>query len=110
MKNALLAYFGLVLVMSVVTFVVYGFDKRRASNGGRRVPEQTLHILAFFGGWPGALLAQRQFRHKTKKTSFLIAFWSVVVLHIAVVGTVAYAIFGTPLTESGNRLQPINKS
>jgi uncharacterized membrane protein YsdA (DUF1294 family) len=96
MTNAGIAYLGLLFVMSVVTFVVYGVDKRRAGNGGRRVPEQTLHILAFFGGWPGALFAQRQFRHKTKKTSFLIVFWTLVVLHVALVGTVGYAIFGSP--------------
>jgi len=93
MTNSLLAYFGLLLVVSFVTFVVYGFDKRRADNGGRRVPERTLHILAFFGGWPGALIAQRQFRHKTRKTSFLIVLWTLVVLHVAVVGAAAYATY-----------------
>jgi len=93
MTNSLIAYFGLLLVVSFVTFVVYGFDKRRADNGGRRVPERTLHILAFFGGWPGALIAQRQFRHKTRKTSFLIVLWTLVVLHVAVVGAAAYATY-----------------
>ena len=57
-----------------------------------RIPERTLHLLAFLGGWPGALLGQRFFRHKTKKLSFLIAFWAVVALHVAIVGSVAYAI------------------
>ena len=95
MANAGIAYFGLVFAMSLVTFVIYGFDKHRARIGGRRVPERTLHILAFLGGWPGAFLAQRQFRHKTQKVSFSIAFWIVIVLHLAVVGSVAYAIYGS---------------
>ena len=43
-------------LVSIVTFVVYGFDKRRAVHGGRRVPERTLHGLELLGGWPGALL------------------------------------------------------
>ncbi|CAN5160154.1 hypothetical protein BH11PLA2_BH11PLA2_43170 [soil metagenome] len=77
--------------MSLVTFVVYGFDKKRAMNGGRRVPERTLQLLAFLGGWLGALLAQKHFRHKTKKTSFLIVFWGLFVLHIAIVGAVVFA-------------------
>lgn len=98
---ALLAYIGIVLVMSLVSFAVYGFDKHRAIHGGRRVPESTLHMLAFFGGWPGALLAQRMLRHKTKKTSFLIVFWIVVVLHVGVVGAVAYAIYRSPFAEHG---------
>jgi uncharacterized membrane protein YsdA (DUF1294 family) len=80
--------------MSVVTFAAYGLDKQRAGNGNRRIPEQTLHVLAFLGGWHGALLGQRQFRYKTKMVSFLIVYWLVVVLHIAVVGTVVYIFFG----------------
>ncbi|MCE9532784.1 MAG: DUF1294 domain-containing protein [Planctomycetes bacterium] len=83
-------YLVLVAVLSVVTFVAYGLDKRRAVNGGRRVPERTLQILALLGGWPGALFGQRRFRHKTKKLAFLIVFWLVVVLHVAIVGTVVY--------------------
>lgn len=94
MIGAIFIYVGIIFVMSVVSFVAYGLDKRRAGNGSRRIPERTLHFLAFLGGWPGALLGQRQFRHKTKKLSFLIVFWFVVVLHIAIVGTAAYAFFG----------------
>lgn len=92
--NAIVIYLGLVFVMSVVCFTAYGLDKRRAVNGNRRVPENTLHILALLGGWPGALLGQRQFRHKTQKMSFLIVFWLVVVLHFAIIGSVTYVFFG----------------
>jgi uncharacterized membrane protein YsdA (DUF1294 family) len=84
--TAVAIYVGIVLVMSLASFVAYGWDKRRAVNGGRRVPESTLQLLALFGGWPGALIGQRQFHHKTKKLSFLIVFWLVVVLHVAIVG------------------------
>jgi uncharacterized membrane protein YsdA (DUF1294 family) len=90
MINAIVIYLSIVLVTSVVCFVTYGWDKRQAINGGRRVPERTLQILAFLGGWPGALLGQRQFRHKTKKLSFLVVFWFVVVLHVAIVCSAAY--------------------
>lgn len=90
MINAIVIYLGIVLVMSVICFAAYGLDKRQAINGGRRVSERTLQILAFLGGWPGALLGQRQFRHKTKKLSFLIVFWFVVVLHVAIVCSTAY--------------------
>jgi uncharacterized membrane protein YsdA (DUF1294 family) len=70
------------VVASLITFVVYGWDKRRSVRGGRRVPEQTLHILELLGGWPGALIAQRYFRHKWKKGSYMLAFWTIVVVHI----------------------------
>ena len=80
--------------MSLVCFAAYGLDKRRAVTGGRRVPERTLQMMAFLGGWPGALLGQRLFRHKTMKLSFLIVFWLVVIFHVAFVGTAAYLYFG----------------
>jgi uncharacterized membrane protein YsdA (DUF1294 family) len=85
-----------VLVLSIVSFAIYGLDKERAIRGDRRVPEGTLQLLAFLGGWPGAFLGQRKFRHKTKKTPFLIFFWFLVVVHVAIVGSAAYAIFVSP--------------
>ena len=81
-----------VAVMSLACFLAYGLDKRRAANGGRRVSERTLHLMAFLGGWPGALLGQRHFRHKTQKVSFRLVFWMVVACHIGIVGTVTYAL------------------
>lgn len=92
--TAALTYLVLISVLGTVTFLVYGWDKQRAIHGGRRVPERTLHSLAFFGGWPGAILGQRYFRHKTKKVPFLILFWALTVFHIAIVGSVAYAMNG----------------
>ncbi len=92
MKNAAAVYLIVVVVMSVVCFIAYGLDKRQAINGGRRVSERTLHLMAFLGGWPGALMAQRHFRHKTQKVPFRIVFWIVVMLHVGVVGAVTYAL------------------
>ncbi|MBX9681147.1 MAG: DUF1294 domain-containing protein [Gemmataceae bacterium] len=90
MTTAFLIYLGIVFLMSLACFVAYGWDKRRAGMGARRIPERTLQLLALFGGWPGAWMAQRHFRHKTQKASFLIVFWAMVVLHIAVVGSAAF--------------------
>ncbi len=90
MKYVALAYLVIVTLMSLVTFVAYGFDKRRAQKDGRRVPEKTLHLMALFGGWPGALAGQKVFRHKTQKVSFRIVFWMCVALHIAVVSGAIY--------------------
>ncbi len=83
-------YLSLVIVMSGLSFALYGFDKRRARVAGRRVSEQTLHLLAFMGGWPGAFLGQQYFRHKTQKASFLITFWLIACLHVAVVASLTY--------------------
>ena len=93
MISAIIIYLGIVTVMSAICFVAYGVDKQLAVDGSRRVPESTLHILALLGGWPGAILGQRHFRHKTKKTAFLIEFRLVVMLHVASVGTAAFVYF-----------------
>ena len=72
---------GVPLALSVVAFFVYRSDKRSAEAGEWRVPEATLHFIALIGGWPGAFLAQRAFRHKTSKLSFQFVFWIVVLVH-----------------------------
>jgi len=92
MYIAAAAYLIVVAVMSLVCFAAYGWDKRQATRGGRRISERTLHVLAFLGGWPGGLLGQRQFRHKTKKMEFRVLFWLVVILHIGLVAGVVYFI------------------
>ena len=69
------------LGLSTLAFVAYWSDKRRAEAGEWRVPESTLQVLGLLGGWPGAFVAQRTFRHKTAKTSFQGVFWLFVLLH-----------------------------
>lgn len=78
-------YLAVVLVSSIVSFVLYGWDKRQAKVDGRRIPENNLQILSLIGGWPGAFAGQQFFRHKTQKRSFQITFWFVVIVHIGIV-------------------------
>jgi uncharacterized membrane protein YsdA (DUF1294 family) len=54
------------LIASTITFLAYGFDKSAAMNDRRRTPESTLHLLSLVGGWPGALVAQQMFHHKSR--------------------------------------------
>ena len=66
-------------IISSITFAFYGYDKMQARNLEWRVRETTLHFLGLIGGWPGALLGQHYFQHKTRKTAFQIPFWAIVV-------------------------------
>lgn len=72
------------LVMSGITFIVYKWDKSAAAADLQRTPENTLHALALFGGWPGAMIAQQLLRHKSSKESFRSMFWITVALNCAV--------------------------
>ena len=55
---------------SLLAFASFGWDKRQARVGGRRVPERRLHALALAGGFAGAWLGMLAFRHKTRKPAF----------------------------------------
>jgi uncharacterized membrane protein YsdA (DUF1294 family) len=74
------------VIASGLTFMVYGFDKSAAMNGRWRTREGTLHLLSLLGGWPGALVAQQMFRHKSRKLEFQIVFWITVVLNCSALG------------------------
>ncbi|WP_421850400.1 DUF1294 domain-containing protein [Marinomonas sp.] len=76
--------------LSLITFCFYGVDKSAAKRGKQRIRESTLHLLSLFGGWFGALLGQKVFRHKTKKLPFLLVFWLTVIVNIVVTGCVFY--------------------
>ena len=58
--------------INILTFLLYGIDKRKARRGKWRIPEETLIWLAVVGGSMGALLGMYLFRHKTKHKKFTV--------------------------------------
>jgi len=70
------------LAGSIITFVVYAFDKSAAQRGEWRTSEGTLHLLSLVGGWPGAIFAQQKLRHKSQKQEFRFVFWITVLLNV----------------------------
>jgi len=74
------------LLTSAFTLIVYALDKSAAQKNQWRTPEKTLHILALVGGWPGALIAQKWFRHKSSKSSFQFVFWITVIVNCGTLG------------------------
>lgn len=73
------------VILNAVAFIAYGIDKSAARRRRRRIPEKVLHALALAGGWPGALLGQTIFRHKTAKRSFQMMFWMTAIANCAAV-------------------------
>jgi uncharacterized membrane protein YsdA (DUF1294 family)/cold shock CspA family protein len=74
---------GIYLLTSSCTLIAYKLDKTSAKRSHRRTPEKTLHLFALIGGWPGAILGQKLFRHKSKKLSFQVTFWATIILNCA---------------------------
>ncbi|MFQ3787146.1 DUF1294 domain-containing protein [Halomonas sp. A29] len=77
-------------LLSVITFAMYGIDKAAAGKSRRRISEATLLFAGLIGGWPGALVAQRLFRHKTRKQPFQGLFWCGVLVNCGVLGWALY--------------------
>lgn len=100
--------FYVYLGMSFFTFCQYGIDKRIAiarrglvsreerRGAPRRVPEESLHASAFFGGWPGALIGQQCFNHKRSKRPFMIRFY------VTVATSTFYTAFVAALIQSSD--------
>ncbi|MET1058836.1 MAG: DUF1294 domain-containing protein [Nocardioides sp.] len=82
----LLAY----AVLSGVAFAMYRADKAAAVRGTWRTPEANLHAVALLGGWPGALVARRLFRHKTSKQPFRTVLWGTVVVNCVALAWILY--------------------
>jgi uncharacterized membrane protein YsdA (DUF1294 family) len=58
------------VALNLFTMLRFWQDKQRAIAGERRIAESHLLSLALIGGSPGALVARRMFRHKTRKQPF----------------------------------------
>lgn len=86
--------------LSVLAYLIYWLDKSAAQRTAQRTPESTLHLLSLAGGWPGALIAQQQFRHKTIKQPFQSVFWATVVLNMAVLAWLVKSGVAAELAQS----------
>lgn len=86
--------------ISLVTFLLFVFDKAAAVAGWRRVPEKVLFFFALLGGSIGAIVAMETVRHKTKKASFFGVLALILLLQIGVVGGLYYLWLNQPSSPS----------
>ena len=84
------------LMNSLLTVLFYWEDKHLAQYKLWRIPEKCLHVWELFCGWPGALYAQRAFRHKRSKSSFMIVFWLCVIANVVALFLLFF--YGIPST------------
>ena len=73
---------GAYVTLSMISYLMYLSDKVAAGRGSRRTPESSLHLADVLGGWPGALIAQQQFRHKTIKQPFQTVFLATIAVNL----------------------------
>ena len=93
-KTLLLFLIFHIFSINITTFIAYGVDKRAAIRKAWRVPEKDLHTLEFLGGWVGAFIGQKFFKHKTAKKSFQATYKLMIVLEfIAIYALLKYFAF-----------------
>lgn len=73
------------ILINVISFIIYGVDKRKAIRNKYRISEATLIGLAVIGGFVGAFAGMQVFRHKTKHLKFVIGIPVISILWIAVI-------------------------
>ncbi|MGM9941304.1 MAG: DUF1294 domain-containing protein [Bulleidia sp.] len=81
MKQALYVW---VILMSLITFIMFGIDKRKARKHAWRISETTLIVLSLIGGGIGGFIGMKVFHHKTRKMKFTIVTISAIVWLLAV--------------------------
>ena len=79
MNETLLYFF---IVINIITFLFFGYDKWQAKNNKRRISEFNLLLLAGIGGTIGGLLGMNFFKHKTNKFSFILSFYAIAIFQI----------------------------
>ena len=92
MTNLQLGIIIYFVIINLITFIIFWYDKWMAQGKSWRVPESVLWILALLGGSIGALVSMFIFRHKTKKISF--QFILVIIILIQVI-TIIFLFYPT---------------
>lgn len=70
------------IIINYIAFSLYHLDKERALKGRHRISEKNLLTVAAFGGTLGAWIGMRKYRHKTRKTSFKLWFYTILALQL----------------------------
>jgi len=80
---------GYAVLISLIAVIVTVSDKKRSRySGARRVPENTLILIAMLGGSAAMLAAMLTVRHKTRHVKFMaglpiiLLFQGILVLYI----------------------------
>ncbi len=73
------------LAINLTTFLEMYIDKQKAKKGKWRTKESTLFTLVLFGGGIGGIAGMYIFRHKNKKTRFVIGFPAILITEILLI-------------------------
>lgn len=95
MYNELILYVYLLLmmIMSIISFTLYGVDKKKAIKGKERIKEKSLLFYTIFNGAIGAFFARFVFRHKTEKKYFSLTIFAGLFIQVLGLAILYYLAF-----------------
>ena len=73
------------VIINVVSFFIYGFDKWKAKKSKMRIRETTLLGLAVLGGSIGAWLGMKVWHHKTLHKKFRFGVPAIIIIQLALI-------------------------
>lgn len=79
--------------MSIITFFLYGIDKKKAEKGKNRIKESFLLGFSAFGGGIGAFIGRIIFHHKTDKSYFSFTIYLSILFELLTAGILAFFAF-----------------
>ena len=83
----LFIYLIYIFLMSLITFIMYFADKKKAQRGRWRIPEKVLLLMSFLGGAFGGIFAMKKIHHKTSGSHWYFTAINVlgILVHIALI-------------------------
>ncbi len=77
-------YINYLILINIIAFFVYAYDKLMAKMKKSRVRETTLLSLSIFGGAFGGFVSMILFNHKTKVKRFIIINILMILLYVGI--------------------------
>ena len=78
------------VIINVVSFFIYGFDKWKAKKSKMRIRETALLGLAVLGGSIGAWLGMKVWHHKTLHKKFRFGVPAIIIIQLSLIGYLLY--------------------
>lgn len=74
---------GYFIIINIISFAMYGIDKKLAKNHAWRISEAALISVAVIGGSVGAIIGMYVFHHKTRHMKFVIGIPVIIAIQAA---------------------------
>lgn len=91
-NGAIIAVGAAIFLVNLFSFFLMGFDKQRAKQNGRRVPEKKLFLAAACFGAVGGTAGMKHFHHKTRHWYFRVFFPLMAILQLALLAVGVYVL------------------